>query len=83
MSTPGPQPPASPQPSRPALPIWYFIGWLLLIYGILLLGGGIEQVRYPPDTVLARLHATLWAGVVLTVMGLLYVLLYRPGRKPQ
>ncbi|MHB8735613.1 MAG: hypothetical protein ACYC6M_09955 [Terriglobales bacterium] len=66
---------------KPALPIWFFIGWLLLVYGILLVGGGLYQLQHPPDTVLARLHATLWAGGVLTAMGLLYVILYRPGRK--
>ncbi len=62
------------------LPIWFFIGLLLLLYGILILIAGIVQIAHPPATVLARLHPTFWGGVVLTVLGGSYVWIYRPRR---
>lgn len=62
------------------LPIWLFIGSLLLVYGVIILAAGIEQLAHPPATVLARLHATLWGGIVLTLLGGLYVWIYRPKR---
>ena len=37
--------------SKGAIPIWYFIGWLLLVYGVIILGAGIYQLSHPPDTV--------------------------------
>ena len=45
--------------SRRFIPIWFFIGSLLLVYGILILGAGIYQKIVPPaqPTVLAELHA--------------------------
>lgn len=62
------------------LPIWFFIGLLLLVYGIMCLGAGIVQFSHPPSTVLAHLHATFWGGVVLTLLGGTYVLVYWPRR---
>lgn len=62
------------------IPIWYFIGWLLLIYGLLLLGAGIYQFSHPPATVLANLHATFWGGVLMTLIGLAYVIFDRPKK---
>lgn len=66
---------------RTPLPIWFFIGLLLLAYGMLLLGSGIWQFFHPPQTVLSQYHATFWGGVILTVVGGLYVVLYRPARQ--
>lgn len=65
---------------KTSLPIWYFIGLLLLVYGILCLGAGIVQFSNPPHTVLAGAHATFWGGIVLTLLGGAYVLIYRPRR---
>jgi hypothetical protein len=64
------------------LSIWFFIGLLLLAYGILILGAGIYEYISPPEhpLVLAELHAGIWWGVLLIVMGLLYTVKFRPGR---
>ena len=62
------------------IPIWFFIGLLLLVYGILCLGAGIEQISNPPPTAFANLHATLWGGVILTLLGGSYVVIFRPRR---
>ena len=59
--------------------IWFYIGALLALYGILLTFAGIYQWIHPPPTVLASYHATFWAGVILSAVGSVYVLVYRPG----
>lgn len=66
---------------RPPLPIWFFIGLLLLAYGIIILGAGIWQFSHPPHTVLPQYHATFWGGVILTLVGGLYVVTFRPARQ--
>jgi hypothetical protein len=60
--------------------IWLFIGSLLLIYGVLILGSGIYDVWHPPAqlTVLANAHAPIWWGALLVVLGLIYVITFRP-----
>jgi hypothetical protein len=60
--------------------IWFFIGLLLLAYGILILGSGIYEWNHPPTVVLAELHAAVWWGILLTVLGLIYTLKFKPRR---
>ena len=64
------------------LSIWFFIGILLLAYGILILGSGLYELAYPPahPAVLAKLHAGIWWGALLVVLGLIYSLKFKPGR---
>ena len=64
------------------LSIWFFIGLLLLAYGILILGAGLYELSSPPEhpVVLADLHAGIWWGVLLTILGVIYVVKFRPGR---
>ncbi len=64
------------------LSIWLFIGVLLLIYGALIMGSGIYDVFYPPEhpTVLANLHAPIWWGGVLVVLGAIYTYAFFPRR---
>jgi len=63
------------------VPVWFFVGVLLLIYGVLIVATGIVQYSSPPQVVLARLHAPIWWGAVLVVTGAAYVYLFRPGRR--
>jgi len=64
------------------IPIWFFIGSLLSVYGILILGSGIYNVISPPahPLALAYLHADIWWGILLLVIGLIYVVKYRPSK---
>lgn len=64
-----------------AIPIWFFIGSLLAIYGILILGAGVYGVFVPSaDTVvLARLHVALWWGGGMLLLGLIYVVRFWPA----
>ena len=62
------------------IPVWFFVGVILLIYGIIILGTGIYEFSSPPPTVLASTHPAVWWGALLTVIGGIYVYLYMPKR---
>ncbi len=65
------------------IPIWFFIGVLLVIYGAMILGYGVfEWITggYAPVVQLTNLHAPVWWGGILLVLGLFYTLKFRPGR---
>ena len=63
------------------IPVWFFVGVILLLYGLIILGTGIYEFSSPPPTVLSNTHPALWWGVLLTVIGGVYVYLFKP-RKP-
>lgn len=65
------------------VPIWFFIGVLLAIYGVLILGSGIYGLFYPPgrEVALSYLHADIWWGAFLLAIGLLYVVKFNPLRE--
>jgi len=61
--------------------IWFFIGISLLVNGALILGAGIYQLINPPENpgiVLFSVHANVWWGAILFVVGLIYCVLFRP-----
>ena len=63
--------------------IWFFIGVLLLIYGVLILGAGIYDLSNPAahPVVMSDLHAGIWWGALLIALGVVYSLRFRPGRE--
>jgi len=63
------------------IPVWFFVGVILLIYGVIILGAGIYEFSTPPSTVLANTHPAVWWGALLTVIGRVYVFSYLP-KKP-
>jgi hypothetical protein len=66
------------------IPIWFFIGVLLVIYGALILGTGLMELAsgsYPAGVELNELHAPIWWGALLELLGLFYVTKFRPGKK--
>jgi len=60
------------------IPVWFFVGLLLLIYGTLIFISGLAEWSNPPATVLAELHAPVWWGGLMVVLGISYVLMFRP-----
>ena len=62
------------------VPVWFFVGVILLIYGVIILATGIYEFSHPPATVLARLHPAIWWGALLTIVGGVYVYLYLPRK---
>ncbi|MGH9412702.1 MAG: hypothetical protein ACRD0Y_03075 [Terriglobales bacterium] len=67
---------------RQQISIWFFIGLLLTIYGALILGAGMWQLHHParPVVVLASLHIGIWWGALLLAAGVVYGVVFRPGR---
>ena len=64
------------------VPIWFFIGILLAIYGLLILGSGIFALFRPPqrEVALSNLHADIWWGALLLLIGLIYVARFNPSK---
>jgi FtsH-binding integral membrane protein len=60
--------------------VWFFVGVLLLIYGVLIFVSGLAELSHPPDTVLANLHAPVWWGALLIVLGGVYCMMFRPKK---
>lgn len=63
--------------------IWFFIGVLLTAYGLLITATGLYELASPPQNppVLSNLHASVWWGAVLLIIGLVYFKKFFP-RKP-
>ncbi len=64
------------------IPIWFFVGLLLVLYGILIFGCGIYNWAYPPanPVKLAELHADLWWGLLILIIGLFYAIRFRSSK---
>ena len=67
---------------RHFISIWFFIGILLLVYGVIILGSGIYGLFRPPErqVVMGSLHTELWWSVLLSLLGGIYIYFFRPGR---
>jgi hypothetical protein len=69
---------------RPGLiSIWFFIGILLLAYGVLITGAGLYGLVWPParPVVFGELHAGIWWGALLLVLGTVYTVKFSPRRQ--
>ena len=62
--------------------IWFFIGVLLSIYGALITGYGVVELitGQTAHVVLSNLHAPVWWGAAMLILGLFYSIRFRPGR---
>jgi hypothetical protein len=63
--------------------IWFFIGVLLTIYGVLILGYGLWELitGNVANVVLANLHAPVWWGGIMLALGIFYSVRFRPGKE--
>jgi cytochrome c biogenesis protein CcdA len=62
------------------LPVWFFIGVLLTLYGVIILITSILQFSHPTIVEFARYHAGIWGGILLLVIGGFYTLKFWPRR---
>ncbi len=55
--------------------IWFFVGCILFVMGIIVFAAGIYDLFHPFDgnIVLAKTHANIWWGVIITVVGAVYL----------
>jgi hypothetical protein len=63
--------------------IWFFNGVLLTIYGCLIGGYGVYEITSGqiPPVALAYLHAPVWWGGGLLVLGLFYCVKFAPSKQ--
>lgn len=65
------------------IPIWFFIGVLLLLYGVLIVSYGFFELAtgiYPPEVQLTNLHTPILWGGILALAGVFYVVKFLPRR---
>ncbi len=64
--------------------IWFFIGSILAIYGVIILIASLPGVGAPAEelhVIMSHLHAGIWWGALLIVLGAVYVIVFWPGRR--
>ena len=61
--------------AKQMISIWLFIGVLVIVYGFLILGVGMYEFFVPPvkPVVLAELHAGVWWGSLMLILGGIFV----------
>ncbi len=66
--------------SAGSLSIWFFVGLSLLVNGTLIFGRGIWELFSPPENrvVLYNLHANVWWGGLLLIVGIVYCWYFSP-----
>ncbi len=59
--------------------IWYFVGLMLTVMGLIVSGSGVYYLVFPTgtSTVLGHLHPNIWWGVIMLVSGLLFYIFNR------
>lgn len=65
------------------IPIWFFIGLLLTVYGVMIVCYGCYEAftgNYASGVQLTHLHTPIWWGAILFIIGLVYLIKFRPGR---
>lgn len=66
------------KPAPEPLPIWFFVGVILLLYGLIIAASGLLMT--PRATVLAELRPALWWGALMCVGGAVFLALGLRGR---
>jgi len=57
------------------LPIWFFVGLLLTVVGVIITAMGIYYAFVPQTrTVLANLNPSLWWGAIILTAGLIFLI---------
>lgn len=66
-----------------SLSIWFFTGICLGVNGLLIFIVGLYEIAHPPanQVVLFDLHANVWWGGFLLVIGAIYAIRFSPARE--
>jgi len=67
----------------PLVSVWFFVGVLLLSYGVLIFAASWYYAVNPPaePVVLADLHIGVSWGLLLVAVGGMYTWKFRPGKR--
>lgn len=67
---------------RNLISIWFFIGVLVLVYGVIILGAAFfADHSGEREVVLQELRVDIWWGALMTVLGLVYTIKFRPKKQ--
>ena len=57
-------------------PIWYFVGLILSVIGLIILLTGIYMLILPAQSkpVLGELHPDIWWGAIMVIVGVIFIL---------
>jgi hypothetical protein len=66
-----------------SLSIWFFTGLCLGVNGLVIFARGIYETILPPahKVVLFDLHANVWWGALLLILGVFFCLRFSPARE--
>jgi hypothetical protein len=66
------------------IPIWFFIGVVLAVYGVIILAAGIYSwVNPPPPEKMVKLwhyHSDVWWSIFLIAVGVFYTVKFWPSK---
>jgi formate hydrogenlyase subunit 3/multisubunit Na+/H+ antiporter MnhD subunit len=67
---------------RHFISVWFFIGALLAVYGVLILASGVYGLFMPlhQSVAMSQLHIGIWWGAGMLLLGTGYVIRFRPKR---
>jgi len=68
--------------TKDEISIWFFIGISLAVNGALITAAGLYEFVQPPanPVVLYHLHASVWWGALLFILGVFYCWHFSPSR---
>jgi hypothetical protein len=61
------------------LPVWFWVGIVLIVYGLIIIGSGIYYIFNPSNTALSHLHPSLWWGGIMLVGGIIFLSIGKRG----
>lgn len=65
------------------IPVWFFAGILLTIYGLVVFISGIYWYVRPINIVAGYLHAGIWWGILMIIFGLFFIIKNVPKKREQ
>ncbi len=63
------------------IPVWFFVGILLTIYGLVIFISGIYWFVNPVNIIVGYLHAGIWWGLLMLISGLYFIVKNYPRKK--
>lgn len=81
----GSEPPRHPAPviqhteeKAGPLPVWFFVGIIFAIYGVIIFITGLTEISHPPPTALSYIHPAIWWGAVIWAVGGFFIYRFGP-----